>query len=71
MSQWLTWEQINPSRFTYYTDQVGNSVVSACVLISYRTAKPDLFSDRFSGRIIAKMPFVYPAARGIDVKEEA
>ena len=37
MSEWLTRKQINPSRFTYYTTR--SVIQSACVLISYRTAK--------------------------------
>jgi hypothetical protein len=47
MSEWLNRRRINPSRFTYSTD-----CVRVCVdFLSHGEA--DLFSDRFSGRIIA------------------
>ena len=51
MSEWLTRKQINPSRFTYSADEVGDLVR---VRVDFAThGEADLFSDRFSGRIIA------------------
>jgi hypothetical protein len=51
MSEWLTRKQINPSRFTYSTDQIGDSVGVRVDFVSHGEAA--LFSDRFSGHIIA------------------
>jgi hypothetical protein len=51
VSEWLTRKQINPSRFTYSTDQIGDSVRVRVDFVSHGEA--DLFSNRFSGRIIA------------------
>ena len=51
MSEWLARKRINPSRFSYSTDQVGDSVRVRVDFVSRGEA--DLFSDRFSGRIIA------------------
>jgi hypothetical protein len=51
ISEWLARKQINPSRFVYYTDQVGDSVRVRVDFVSHNEA--DLFSGRFSGRIIA------------------
>ena len=50
ISEWLARRQINPSRFTYSTDQVGDSVRVRADFVSHGEA--DRFSDRFSGRII-------------------
>ena len=51
MSEWLTPKQINPCRFTYSTDQIGDSVRVRVDFVSHGEA--DLFSESFSGRIIA------------------
>ena len=51
MSEWLARKQINPSRFTYSADQVGDSVRVRVDFVSHGEA--DLFSDSFSGRVIA------------------
>ena len=51
MSEWLTPKQINPCRVTYSTDQIGDSVRARVDFVSHGEA--DLFSERFSGRIIA------------------
>ena len=48
---WLTRKQMKPSRFTYSTDQVGDSVRVRIDFPSHSEA--DLFSHRFSGRVIA------------------
>lgn len=51
ISDWLTSKQMKPSRFTYFTDQLGDSVRVRIDFPSHSEA--DLFSHRFSGRIIA------------------
>ena len=51
ISEWLARKQINRSRFTYSTDQVGHSVRARVEFVSQGEA--DLFSDSFSGRVIA------------------
>jgi hypothetical protein len=51
MSEWLARKQINPSRFTYSTDRIGDSVRVRVDFVSHGEA--DLFSARFRGRIIA------------------
>jgi hypothetical protein len=51
ISDWLTSKQMKPSRLTYFTDQVGDSVRVHIDFPSHREA--ELFSHRFSGRIIA------------------
>jgi hypothetical protein len=51
ISEWLARKQINPSRFTYSTDHVGDSVRVRIDFVSHGEA--DLFSEMFSGRIIA------------------
>jgi hypothetical protein len=51
ISEWLTRRQIDPCRFTYSADQIGDSV---CVRVDFVLhGEADLFSERFSGRIIA------------------
>ena len=49
MSEWLVRKQMKPSCFTYSTG--GESVLVRVDFTSHREA--DLFSDRFSGRVIA------------------
>ena len=51
ISDWLARKQMKPSRFTYFTDQVGDSVRVHIDFPSHSEA--DLFSHRFSGRTIA------------------
>jgi hypothetical protein len=51
ISEWLTRKQINPSRFTYSTDRIGDTVHVRVDFVSHGEA--DLFSDRFIGRTIA------------------
>ena len=51
ISDWLTSKEMSPSRFTYFIDQLGDSVRVHIDFPSHSEA--DLFSHRFSGRIIA------------------
>lgn len=50
MSEWLAGKQIEPFRFSYSTEYTADTVRVRVDFGSDREA--DLFSDRFSGRII-------------------
>jgi hypothetical protein len=51
MSVWLARKQIRPSRFTYSTEQSGDAVRVRVDFAS--NSEADLFSERFSGRVVA------------------